>query len=513
MKVIITAAGASKRFYDAGYTLPKYLLPLDGKTVIDHVISMFDYSDEFLLIVTKQARENHLDFFTKITSNYNNLTILTIESHNFGPCYSIVNQFTTNWLGNSPFIITYCDFFVTWQYKQYLTFLENTNPDANLVTFQGFQPASRGSTLYAYCRTRDLEVLEVREKKSFTNHRESEFASSGIYYFKSWEIFLNCVNASSREFARFGEQYVSLLFNSAVNRNLLVNHYQIEKFICLGTPEDYEEYLYWYEFFNESDSGIYSGKSEIDVRLIPMAGLGERFNRIGIKVPKPFIPIRNKPMFIHALDSQPITSMNLLIIQSAMQARTAQALETFNGKASTVVLSQATSGPGDTILQAKAHVCIDDSVLILSCDYEQRIDNDLFSKLIKDGTFSAGVFYTNFSRYRMKSPQAFAYAEISSNFEVTKIVEKELLSDYPEKDALLVGTFWFKNAKILFDTLEKAKTENRLVNGELYVANALNILIENGLRVFGMPVKKWISYGDPDELEIYNWWESLFLTN
>ena len=35
MKVVIPMSGMSRRFMDAGYTVPKYLLEIDGKTVID----------------------------------------------------------------------------------------------------------------------------------------------------------------------------------------------------------------------------------------------------------------------------------------------------------------------------------------------------------------------------------------------------------------------------------------------------------------------------------------------
>ena len=51
---IIPIAGKSSRFKSAGYTVAKYLLPVSGKPVIEHILSYFDKSKPTLLILNKQ---------------------------------------------------------------------------------------------------------------------------------------------------------------------------------------------------------------------------------------------------------------------------------------------------------------------------------------------------------------------------------------------------------------------------------------------------------------------------
>jgi NDP-sugar pyrophosphorylase family protein len=41
------------------------------------------------------------------------------------------------------------------------------------------------------------------------------------------------------------------------------------------------------------------------INLIPMAGLGKRFENAGYKTPKPLIDINGKPMFVRAVESLP----------------------------------------------------------------------------------------------------------------------------------------------------------------------------------------------------------------
>ena len=46
---------------------------------------------------------------------------------------------------------------------------------------------------------------------------------------------------------------------------------------------------------------------------MPMAGLGKRFLESDFNLPKPLIPINNKPMFIQAAKSMPKSKINIFI--------------------------------------------------------------------------------------------------------------------------------------------------------------------------------------------------------
>ena len=60
--IVLPMLGRSSRFYKAGYTLPKYKLPLgqNGKIVFDHVLNSFrNYfdSDLFILLCRSDAKD------------------------------------------------------------------------------------------------------------------------------------------------------------------------------------------------------------------------------------------------------------------------------------------------------------------------------------------------------------------------------------------------------------------------------------------------------------------------
>ena len=58
MHIVIPMSGVGKRFIDAGYKIPKYLLPANNKPIIQHVIELFQLKSESSSI-TKEEQTYH----------------------------------------------------------------------------------------------------------------------------------------------------------------------------------------------------------------------------------------------------------------------------------------------------------------------------------------------------------------------------------------------------------------------------------------------------------------------
>ena len=55
-QIVIPMSGFGERFRRAGYTLPKPLIPVDGKPMIAHVLDLFPGSEDVIFI----CNEDHL---------------------------------------------------------------------------------------------------------------------------------------------------------------------------------------------------------------------------------------------------------------------------------------------------------------------------------------------------------------------------------------------------------------------------------------------------------------------
>ena len=251
MDVLITLAGQSKRFYNAGYKKPKFLLPIGSSTVISEVVKKFDDNDTFHFVLTEeQITENHnlKDYIKNLRKN---IHLNIIKSHNLGPVYSALQAKSIR--DDSNIIISYCDFLIDWDYKKFKR--EIYGYDGAIVSFKGFHPSSFTGTLYCYLKIKNKLITELREKKSFTTKPSNEFASTGIYYFKNFGIFKkNGYRAleDKKMVKKYKEIYVSLPYTYLLNEKTNILNFEVERFVSLGTPKDYEEFVHWLNFFKKN---------------------------------------------------------------------------------------------------------------------------------------------------------------------------------------------------------------------------------------------------------------------
>ena len=191
MKVIISMSGLSSRFVAEGYDIPKFMIEVDGKTVIQHIIELYPIDSDFMFIINDDHAKdmelcNYLD-----NLEVDKLTICSVPTHKKGPVYSI-EQYQHHIEDDEQVIINYCDFSMDWDYYDFEEYVNVTDCDGCVVCYTGFHPHMLGCDNYAFCKVKEdnsdgtlsNEIVEIREKEPFTDNKMNEFASTGTYYFK-----------------------------------------------------------------------------------------------------------------------------------------------------------------------------------------------------------------------------------------------------------------------------------------------------------------------------------------
>lgn len=249
MRIVIPMAGHSERFRQAGYEVPKPFMMMDHRPMIHWVADLFSPDDEFVFIAQKAhlADPDNRRILETATPNFE---IVEIEPNDLGPVYTSLaaDHIVAD---DEPTIVSYCDYYQVWNYRQFL--MQVAEYDGALSIFKGSHPASFGSTFYAYLRCNEAgEMLEIKEKESFTDNRVEEPASSGVYYFRNWAMFRELAqDMLDRAETVKNEYYVSLLYRLMNERGGRITTFEVDKFICWGTPEDVEQYFFWSEYFSK----------------------------------------------------------------------------------------------------------------------------------------------------------------------------------------------------------------------------------------------------------------------
>lgn len=234
--IIIPMAGLSRRFSDAGYIVPKYMLPLHGKSVFAHAISSFCAyfeSEKFVFVardvlgtgdfVAAECRALGIKDFTVVILNHE--TEGQAETVELGLQGVPAHE-------NQPLAIFNID-----------TFRQNFGfPDAAwFEKSDGYLEVFRGSGAnWSYVGPMP-QVAEPVAARTTEKQPISDLCCNGLYYFARAADFKDAL-AAERAKPSSPELYVAPLYNHLISAGKRI-HYQIvapETIAFCGVPAEYE---------------------------------------------------------------------------------------------------------------------------------------------------------------------------------------------------------------------------------------------------------------------------------
>ena len=250
MQIIIPMSGLGNRFLKAGYKVPKPLIKVDGKPMIEHVVSLFPGEEDFLFVCNNShLEESEMGEILKRIAPKGR--VFGVDRHEaFGPVYDIVLA-EKEIKDDEPVIVNYCDFNQSWDYADFKKQMEESGCDGAVICYTGFHPHLLGDDFYAGCKVdKGLNLTEIREKYSFTENKMDSHHSSGTYYFRSGAILKKYFKLLMDEkMAVNGEYYASVPYKLMLEDGLKVLVYEVDYFCQWGTPQDLQEYEYWSDYF------------------------------------------------------------------------------------------------------------------------------------------------------------------------------------------------------------------------------------------------------------------------
>ena len=509
MKIIIPMTGVGQRFIDAGYKTPKSLIEVDGKPIIEHVVNLFPQEEDFIFVCnTKNLQETNLrEVLTRIAPKGK---IVEIPPHKFGPVYTVC-QVEDLIDDNEEVIVNYCDFGTYWDYQDFLEHTRSRNADGAIPSYKGFHPHMLGKINYAFMRDEKQWMLEIQEKQPFTNNRMNEYASNGTYYFKKGSYVKKYFKQLMDENINVkGEYYVSMVYNLLVQNGLKISIYEIQHMQQWGTPEELEEYVGWSDYFSSLVTSKKNEKIYDAIKLIPLAGKGQRFQDAGFLEPKPLISIAGKPMIIQAADALPKCKENVFVClkEHLDKYPLEKKLKEVYSNAQIISLNEVTQGQACTCEIGLKNIDLEKPLFIGACDNSMIINYEKLEEEILKSDILAFSFRNHVSSE--KTPNAYGWLKVDEENNIIDVSVKKAISDNPKNDHAIVGAFYFKSAKIFLKCLQYLYDNNIKVNNEFYVDSCIKSGIELGYITRVFEVEKYICWGTPDDYKTFVAYQSLF---
>jgi NDP-sugar pyrophosphorylase family protein len=517
MQIIIPMSGYGERFRQAGYILPKALIPIEGKPMIAHVIDMFPGEKDFIFICNKEHL-NNVDYGMEATIKKYCPTarVVGINPHKLGPVHAVL-EVKSLLSPDSPAVVNYCDFSCYWDWGHFKKFIKTSRCIGALPAYKDFHPHSLGSTNYAYIKHVNGWLEDIKEKESFTENRMEEFASSGTYYFLTARIMIEAFQEIvDKQINVGGEYYVSLAYKPLLEKKCSIAVYPLQHFMQWGTPEDLNEYQMWSATFRKL---IIEKKSHIKPKgsiIVPMAGMGKRFSDEGCTLPKPLIKVSGLPMAIQSVNCLPLAEKYVFILRSEMLDcnKISEALKKKFPNSIVHSIEGNTDGQARTTMIGLNFLCANNSIVeepitIGVCDSGVVFDETVLNEITKDNDVDVLVWgIRNFSNAK-RNPNMYAWIDLDDKGVIKKVSVKKPLSNL-SSDPIVLGIFTFKNIEKLHASLEKLFARSGKVNGEFYLDSCINDAIEMGLTCKLFEVEDYLCWGTPNDLKIFEYWQSCF---
>lgn len=516
MQIIIPMSGFGERFRRAGYAVPKPLIEIDGKPIIAHVIDMFAGEKNFVFI----CNEEHLsctDYDMRgILQRYcPSGQIVGIAPHKLGPVHA-VQQVAHLIDQDGPVVLNYCDFTCLWDWQHFKAFTQGSRCDGAIPAYKGFHPHTLGTTNYAYMREEGGRVLDIQEKQPYTHDRMNEFASSGTYYFGSGRLMLDALAQTREQQLQVnGEFYVSLTYKPLLAAGRDIRVYPLQHFMQWGTPEDVAEYVGWSQAFRALCLTTDVPPAQGSV-VVPMAGLGQRFAREGYAQTKPLIPVSGRAMVLQATGDLPPSKQQSFVLRTDMPGRheIGQALQQQYPQCVLFDVPSVTEGQACSAelgVKALRAACGDVALPVTfgACDNGALYDRGRLAALLAQDDVDVVVWVARGHANAVRHPHMFGWVDADEHGQVRRVSVKQPLEN-PARDPIVIGTFTFKRVDQFERALERLIERNDRINGEFYLDSTVNHALQLGLRCHIFEVDHFFSWGTPNDLRTFEYWQSCF---
>lgn len=219
--------------------------------------------------------------------------------------------------------------------------------------------------------------------------------------------------------------------------------------------------------------------------IIPLAGFGTRLRPHTYTKPKPLINVAGKPVLGHILDKlQGLNIDEIVFIVGYLGDQVKDYVsQNYTFKAQYVEQKELL-GQAHAIYLAKELVTGPAIILFVDTLFDANL-----SKLAQEK--SDGVIYVK----EVEDPRPFGVTILDENGRITRLIEKP---DSMEDNLAMIGLYYLKDIQRLMAAIKILMDKKIQTKGEFYLADALQLMIDDGAILRSEPVSVWLDCGKPE---------------
>lgn len=222
--------------------------------------------------------------------------------------------------------------------------------------------------------------------------------------------------------------------------------------------------------------------------IIPMAGFGTRLRPHTWSKPKPLVFMAGKTVLDHVLDvvatAADLKDCQLAFIVGYLGDQVREHMEANYPEVETHYYQQEEMlGQSHAIAMAREQ--LQGPTLVLFSD---TIVEDDMSFLLDPEHDEEAVIWVK----QVEDPRRFGVVEVGEDGYARSLIEKP---DSKANDLAVVGYYYFSKGEDLLAAIDRQINEEIITKGEFFIADAISLMLEEGLKLLPKRVNTWLDAG------------------
>ena len=224
--------------------------------------------------------------------------------------------------------------------------------------------------------------------------------------------------------------------------------------------------------------------------LIVAAGVGRRLGRHTLRRPKPLVYVAGRPILAHLLDAlPPLGVTDVVVVAGYLRGQIAAYLAGRPGVPARLVVQAEPLGNGHAVYAARDD--LGGPMLIQFGDTIPRVD---LGALLAREAAAIGVA-------EVDDPRGYGIVEVDDRGRARRLWEKPA---EPRGRCAVAGTFYFPDAGPLREALDEMIRRDARRDGEFWLVDAVQRVIDRGMAVETFPVDRFYDCGTVDKVLLAN---------
>jgi NDP-sugar pyrophosphorylase family protein len=292
--ILVPMAGYGKRFADAGYDVPKAMVPVSGRPMAIQATRSLPDAPRTRFVLRRDL-DGLDELFARLRTSFVGVSTLLLDEGTEGQA-STCRLGVDGIAGDEPVTIGACDNAMIYDVHKFEALMAPDGPDVLVWVVRGHADGRLRPRNFGWVDAdADGRITGVRVKEE-PDDAAVDPMIVGAFSFRRSEDFVRAYESLIERNGRVnGEYYVDSLIEDAVRLGLDCRIFEIDHYLGWGTPNDLKTFEYWQSCFHKWNSHPYRLERDRRVPAAKLRELGRRYAAILPARPDGVVPAIENP--------------------------------------------------------------------------------------------------------------------------------------------------------------------------------------------------------------------------